>query len=392
MPSVGSIGGYSQKSSVRRAAKNWIEGREFLGAAPKSSMQKGMQQRTVERAAEILKDKYGIETQTGGKMDVADIQAALWFFEKELFQGLRTGKSGMAAPADYADAARLAGMSLNPEKYGGRTANQLVPLYAKVADAKDKKEREGLIKDRLIHYGADEDFEFNETEFDQLIGDMIDIDEKEDAKRAKEDSATPDEAAESITDLPGAMGDGGFRTWEQVNEDLEKEILNREGPTPGPGEKRRRFGESMRREGRGRISDEAGNYRVVSNAQTRDVVRRRLEKIGADRYESEILTSDQSSAERTAASIVIAEYRRQEAVKLKNEATEAETEVERNELLKKAEAAHEKHVGMIDVSSTRLTEEGQAIQAASMISMLDPESVNVWAQKYVKRMVESGEG
>ena len=392
MPSVGSIGGYSQKSSVRRAAKNWIEGREFLGAAPKSSMQKGMQQRTVERAAEILKDKYGIETQTGGKMDVADIQAALWFFEKELFQGLRTGKSGMAAPADYADAARLAGMSLNPEKYGGRTANQLVPLYAKVADAKDKKEREGLIKDGLIHYGADEDFEFNETEFDQLIGDMIDIDEKEDAKRAKEDSATPDEAAESITDLPGAMGDGGFRTWEQVNEDLEKEILNREGPTPGPGEKRRRFGESMRREGRGRISDEAANYRVVSNAQTRDVVRRRLEKIGADRYESEILTSDQSSAERTAASIVIAEYRRQEAVKLKNEATEAETEVERNELLKKAEAAHEKHVGMIDVSSTRLTEEGQAIQAASMISMLDPESVNVWAQKYVKRMVESGEG
>ena len=383
MPAKAEVGGYSQKSSTRRAAKNWVEGREFLGAAPKSSMQKGMQQRTVERAASVLDSEYGIQ------MNVADIQAALWFFEKELFQGLRTGKSGMAAPADYADAARLAGMSLNPDKYNPMTKNELIPLYSKVADAKDKKEREGLIKDGRISYGSDEDFRFNEEEFDSLIGDMIDIDEKEDASRAKEDEG-PDEAAENISELPG-MGDGGFRTWDEVNEGLEKELLGREGPTPGPGEKRRRFGESMRREGRGRISDEAANYRIVSNAETRDVVRRRLESIGADRYESEILSSDQSSAERTAASIVIAEYRRQEAVKLKRESVNAETEEDRKDLLDKAETAHEKHVAMIDVASTRLTEEGQAIQAASMISMLDPESVNVWAQKYLKRMQESGE-
>jgi ParB-like chromosome segregation protein Spo0J len=91
-------GGYKQKTDLRRRAKNWIENRENPVAAPRTDSERDFQQNTVERAQRILKSKYGKD------ITVADIQAALWFLEKDLF-----GKMGVAsekaAPADYADAA-----------------------------------------------------------------------------------------------------------------------------------------------------------------------------------------------------------------------------------------------------------------------------------------------
>jgi len=91
-------GGFKDKSDLRRRAKNWMENRELPVAAPRGNSERDFQQNTVERAQRILKNKYGKD------ITVADIQAALWFLEKDLF-----GKMGVAsekaAPADYADAA-----------------------------------------------------------------------------------------------------------------------------------------------------------------------------------------------------------------------------------------------------------------------------------------------
>ena len=91
-------GGYKIKSDLRRRAKNWIESRDEPHAAPRSDLERDFQQRTVEAAQKLIK------RETGTDISVADIQAALWFHEKELF-----GKMGAAdkrsAPADYADAA-----------------------------------------------------------------------------------------------------------------------------------------------------------------------------------------------------------------------------------------------------------------------------------------------
>jgi hypothetical protein len=90
---------FKDKSDLRRRAKNWIENREFPVAAPRGDLERQFQQNTVEEAQKLLKKKYGMD------ISVADIQAALWFHEKELF-----GKLGVASekaqPADYADAAR----------------------------------------------------------------------------------------------------------------------------------------------------------------------------------------------------------------------------------------------------------------------------------------------
>lgn len=90
--------GFKDKSDLRRRAKNWIENRELPVAAPRGDLERDFQQRTVEEAQKILNKKHGMN------ISIADIQAALWFHEKELF-----GKLGVASekaqPADYADAA-----------------------------------------------------------------------------------------------------------------------------------------------------------------------------------------------------------------------------------------------------------------------------------------------
>lgn len=92
-------GSFKEKSDVRRRAKNWIENRELPVAAPRSDLERSFQQNTAEEAKKILKKKYGVD------ISVADIQAALWFHEKELFDRLGVA-SKKSKPADYADAAK----------------------------------------------------------------------------------------------------------------------------------------------------------------------------------------------------------------------------------------------------------------------------------------------
>ena len=100
------VGQYRDKSDLRRRAKNWVENRELPQAAPRGDVERSFQQDTVEAAQKMLKRKYGMD------ISIADIQAALWFHEKELF-----GKLGVASekaqPADYADAAERTMQTLN---------------------------------------------------------------------------------------------------------------------------------------------------------------------------------------------------------------------------------------------------------------------------------------
>lgn len=90
--------GYKQKTDLRRRAKNWIEGREGVQEAPRGDVERSFQQQTVEWAQKKLR-KMGLD------ITVADIQAALWFHEKELFDKMGVA-SKKSKPADYADAAR----------------------------------------------------------------------------------------------------------------------------------------------------------------------------------------------------------------------------------------------------------------------------------------------
>ena len=91
--------GYSTKSDLRRAAKNWIEGRKNSVALPRTDSEREFQQSTMEVAQKIIKRKTGIN------ITVADMQAVLWYHEKELFSKLGA-VSKKAKPADYEDAAK----------------------------------------------------------------------------------------------------------------------------------------------------------------------------------------------------------------------------------------------------------------------------------------------
>lgn len=110
--------GYKVKSDLRRAAKNWIEFRGDTVAAPRNDTERFMQQQTVERAARMIRAR------TGDNITIADIQAALWFHEKELFAKFGAA-SERAKPADYADAAKATvAMIRSGTLYGSRQGNR----------------------------------------------------------------------------------------------------------------------------------------------------------------------------------------------------------------------------------------------------------------------------
>jgi hypothetical protein len=92
-------GGFKGKTELRRAAKNWVQDRTTPLAAPRAANERAFQQTTMEDAQAKL-------AQAGIKVTIADMQAALWFNEKELFGKYGAATSG-AEPADYADAAKF---------------------------------------------------------------------------------------------------------------------------------------------------------------------------------------------------------------------------------------------------------------------------------------------
>jgi hypothetical protein len=89
---------YKDKSAVRRAAKTWIENRENIMEAPRGDKERMFQQDVMDQAQKMLK-RMGIS------ITIADMQAALWYNEKDLFATLGS-TTKLSAPADYEDAAR----------------------------------------------------------------------------------------------------------------------------------------------------------------------------------------------------------------------------------------------------------------------------------------------
>jgi hypothetical protein len=92
-------GGYKLKSDMRRAGKVWVEGREGAVAAPRTDLERSFQQDTAEAAQKIIRRK------TGQTITIADIQAALWFYEKDDLFGPLGGTNKKSEGADYAGAA-----------------------------------------------------------------------------------------------------------------------------------------------------------------------------------------------------------------------------------------------------------------------------------------------
>jgi len=91
-------GGYKEKSDLLRAAKVWVENRNTTVALPRTDNERTFQQETAERTQKMLKAK-------GLDISIADIQAALWYHEKDLFKKLGVSTKRSEA-ADYEDAAK----------------------------------------------------------------------------------------------------------------------------------------------------------------------------------------------------------------------------------------------------------------------------------------------
>lgn len=85
--------GFKDRSPLNKAAQRLAEGQKRLREQPKGGGERNYMRETVARAQQILADK-GIE------LDIADIQALLWYPEKELVTKLGVGNK-RSAPTDY---------------------------------------------------------------------------------------------------------------------------------------------------------------------------------------------------------------------------------------------------------------------------------------------------
>lgn len=83
---------------LRQAAKNLLEARTEATEIPRGPLERYFQQTTVEQAQKAIRRKTGVN------ISIADIQAVLWYHEKDLYKSFGVGDS-KAEAADYADAA-----------------------------------------------------------------------------------------------------------------------------------------------------------------------------------------------------------------------------------------------------------------------------------------------
>lgn len=94
-----SKGGFRRRTKANMSAKNLAENMFGLNEAPESASERAFVRESVNHAQEILK-KRGIEISN------ADLQAVLWYLEKDLYAKLGS-KNKRTAGISYADAARL---------------------------------------------------------------------------------------------------------------------------------------------------------------------------------------------------------------------------------------------------------------------------------------------
>lgn len=89
---------FYRRTPLNAAAKNFFENSSKLVAAPRSVSEGLFQQEVIEESRDILKNELGIN------VEIADLQALLWFQEKDIYRKFGAANS-KAAPADYSDAA-----------------------------------------------------------------------------------------------------------------------------------------------------------------------------------------------------------------------------------------------------------------------------------------------
>lgn len=87
-------------TDVRQAAKNLVENRGGLQEIPRNDSERAFQQGTVEQVQRAVRRKTGIN------LTIADIQAVLWYHEKNMYRDIFGVGDSKAAAADYADAAK----------------------------------------------------------------------------------------------------------------------------------------------------------------------------------------------------------------------------------------------------------------------------------------------
>ena len=149
-------------------------------------------------------------------------------------------------------------------------------------------------------------------------------------------------------------------------------------PEPAPGAEERRFPQSLERAGRVAPQDDSRYYIPQSNLETRRIVEQTFNKEGLAGLLRMVGDENQPpSAERTAAGIWLHAYYMDEANRKRGEGNNEE-----------ADAALERAVDVASTVSERLTRSGQEVQAASMIGLLSPESVGIYAQRRIDKINE----
>jgi hypothetical protein len=106
-------GGYKDKTELNRKAKGWVENTTQLQDTPRGDPERRWQD-------EVMREVQAkVEQRTGQKIDIADLQALLWYQEKELFRILGAANKA-SAPLDYQGAAKAAIAKVNGEHLGSK--------------------------------------------------------------------------------------------------------------------------------------------------------------------------------------------------------------------------------------------------------------------------------
>lgn len=116
--------GFKDRSALNRAAKGWVENVTHLQDAPRGDPERRWQN-------EVMREVQAkVAQRTGEQVSIADLQALLWYQEKELFRLLGAANKS-SAPLDYLDAARKLVASRLPAALGNAATQNATMVQAK---------------------------------------------------------------------------------------------------------------------------------------------------------------------------------------------------------------------------------------------------------------------
>lgn len=111
--------GYKDRSPINRKSKAWVENVKHLQDVPRGDPERRWQN-------EVMREVQAkVAARTGEQVSIADLQALLWYQEKELFRLLGAANKS-SAPLDYQDAAKAAIAQARPAALGRAGDNDAV--------------------------------------------------------------------------------------------------------------------------------------------------------------------------------------------------------------------------------------------------------------------------